>query len=152
MIGLYRRSGNFHAKKLSYDKVSCKKISQEQSLTALALIVRTNFRSHHRLRNNENFQICSSYFLCTLSYTFRSYLFVSRNSISVDQCIYDVHFSSFGCMMNGLQCTLCKDIIMYKTWLQLYTIRILVEIKLHTPEVDDGSAPYTSTSSFSICS
>ena len=58
----YRRSGNFCVKKLSYDKFSCKK---NFVLTALALIVRTNFhkinfRSCHRLRKysyNENFQI-----------------------------------------------------------------------------------------------
>ena len=61
----YRRSGNFRVKKLSYDKFSCKKISQERPLTALALIVhanfcKINFRSCHRLRKyfyNENFQI-----------------------------------------------------------------------------------------------
>ena len=62
---IYRRSGNFRVKKLSYDKFSCKKFSQEWPLTALALIVhanfrKINFRSRHRPRKyfyNENFQI-----------------------------------------------------------------------------------------------
>ena len=58
---IYRRSGNFRVKKLSYDKFSCKIIFV---LAALVLIVCTNFRkinfhSCHRLRKysyNENFQ------------------------------------------------------------------------------------------------
>ena len=43
---MYRRSGNFHVKKLSYNKFLCKKFSYERPLTTLALIMHANFRSY----------------------------------------------------------------------------------------------------------
>ena len=69
----YSRSGNF---RVNFRMINfrVKKFSQERPLTALALIVRTNFRkinfrSHHRLRKyfyNENFQIYGTYHLLLL--------------------------------------------------------------------------------------
>ena len=91
--GYYCRSGNFRAKKLSYDKFSCKKNFIGTTLTMLALIVRTNFRkinfrSRHRLQKyfyNKYFQIYG--ILLAIEYnTFRKSKKGSRHKFKASAC------------------------------------------------------------------